>query len=288
MTAVRELSGTTSRGEVAFSTRALLEMLPSFIDGCEYRNELEDVVLLQELAAGRLTRADFHAGSGLGVLRAILLEKASYPGHCDAELQCCVSYARGRVLDFGGGAGDVSAALACAGVDVSYVEINDACRAFARYLFERLGHELQEGARATYDTVLALNVLDHLDDPLDALLAIHDQLNDGGVLVASFTFDRSSNPVHVGGAETILSVEDCLKTHFEEIDWPGKLDEHRVFRKRRPVADAPRNRDGSLAVPPATGPLDADTEIALADEIEITRAGSAWRIRPGATAAVRT
>lgn len=261
----------------ACPTNEMLAALPTFLDQLDHHGELDTVHLLHALTEGRQTRAGYHANAGTGVLRAILQEKAAYPDRSDKELRCCVAYAHGRVLDYGGGAGDLALCLALEGFDVSYAEINPICVAFARYLFQKAELPLQDSIAGQYDTIFALNVLDHLDDPILELDRLCSLLVPGGLFVASFSFDAVSNPVHVGGTELIWAVEDLLKTRFEELHETDILDDHRLFRKRVAALPTPRNSDGSAVLPPTSGGFSAGTRVALSDEIEITRAGGAWR-----------
>jgi SAM-dependent methyltransferase len=112
----------------------------------------------------------------------------------------------GRVLDFGGGSGNLSLALAAAGYDVDFLELSALQKDFVRYRVQR--HELSGRVsvldwwaplhEAEYAMVCAFDVLEHLvglgeilETQIVPALAAH------GVLVESSPFVRTlSNPMH--------------------------------------------------------------------------------------------
>jgi SAM-dependent methyltransferase len=264
----------------AFSTAELIDGLRSYVARQDVGPDgLGDVFLWEDLLAGRIDRARYHDASGRAVLSGILQEKLSFPTQSDEERIRSVACARGRILDFGGGAGDVSLALAEAGFDVTYVDVNRECRRFADHIFAESGLTKSDSIEGRFNTVLALNVLDHLDDPLGALSEIHALLNPGGICILSLSFDGAANPVHVCDPATIDAVEDMLKTHFEEYDSPDRLDHHRLFRKRAKPLTAPVDRDGSLVLPPDGTLRESSATVALAGDIELVRHAGRWLLR---------
>jgi len=101
-----------------------------------------------------------------------------------------------RVIDFGGGRGLLSAALAQSGYDVVLCEINrsDVCgTGAARHLREALGAEfaIEErgigalAGREAFDAAVCRAVLHHVEPLAETLATLRGTLRPGGVLVAS-------------------------------------------------------------------------------------------------------
>jgi 2-polyprenyl-3-methyl-5-hydroxy-6-metoxy-1,4-benzoquinol methylase len=112
----------------------------------------------------------------------------------------------GSVLDFGGGAGRLSFALADRGLAVSYFELNSLQRDFVRFQVARgnVGERLrvvdpwESLPPASFDAIVAVDVLEHLDDLQSTL---DDQLlpalKPTGVIVENSPFVVNvSNPMH--------------------------------------------------------------------------------------------
>lgn len=126
---------------------------------------------------------------------------------------------RGRtdaLYDFGSGAGTLAMLMAQAGVAVTCYEPNRVKRLFlqrrAREL--KIGNllELAEGKPDSYDAVLALNVLDHVADPLAAVEHLARVTHRGGALftVAAFPDDDWHHGPEVG-----VRTERALTRYFE-------------------------------------------------------------------------
>ncbi len=95
-----------------------------------------------------------------------------------------------RYLDFGGGIGTNGILIGREGIDVTIADISDVLQKCARWRLARREIPAQfidlkttplvEGA---YDLISAVDVLEHVADPLETLRTLHGALAPGGVLV---------------------------------------------------------------------------------------------------------
>lgn len=111
-----------------------------------------------------------------------------------------------RFLDFGAGIGTNSILMAQAGLTVTNADISEVMQQFARWRLHRRGIEaafidLKSAAlpREAYDLISAVDVLEHVSNPLEALATLHDALAPGGVLVFDVIASRpdSDRPFHL-------------------------------------------------------------------------------------------
>jgi SAM-dependent methyltransferase/predicted O-methyltransferase YrrM len=110
-----------------------------------------------------------------------------------------------RVLDFGGGTGNLALGLAACGLRVEFRELSALQKDFTRFRLQRYGLEdrveildaWQPLAPARYDAVCAFDVLEHLPDLPGALDEIAGSLVAGGLLLDTPSFGVGlANPMH--------------------------------------------------------------------------------------------
>lgn len=111
-----------------------------------------------------------------------------------------------RVLEFGGGTGDLALRLAAAGIETAYVELNALQREFVRFRVARhgLGDMIAVLAHwepietAAFDAVIAMDVIEHLPNARDVLAGtLLPALRDDGALVENSPFEVNAwNPMH--------------------------------------------------------------------------------------------
>ncbi|MFN9637382.1 MAG: class I SAM-dependent methyltransferase [Synechococcaceae cyanobacterium] len=196
-------------------TAALANLHPGAFDpqqaGAFYEETVGDGHLL-ELAAWHLGSADYIADT----------------------LRLQEQFAGGHVLDFGGGIG--SHALAAAALpqveQVWFVDLNPRNRAFVQWRAEQLGladrirchRDLDDDALpARFDTLVCLDVLEHLPDPAGQLEIFADRLAaDGHALLNWYFFQgfQGEYPFHFDDPLLVEQFFRTLQSRFLEVFHP--------------------------------------------------------------------
>lgn len=146
-------------------------------------------------------------------------------------LRLIVDYAKGDVLDFGGGIGTHSiAATASPNVtSVTYCDINPISRGFVQYRTQQL--QLQETLRchsqladdAVFDTIICFDVMEHLPDPVQQLYEFKRRLKSSGILIINWYFFKGPNgeyPFHLDDPVIIERFFKTLQSNFVEVFHP--------------------------------------------------------------------
>lgn len=114
-----------------------------------------------------------------------------------------LSQSLGRVLDYGAGIGDLALELAARETtDVTYFDVDGESQHYARWRARERGLRLQfirnrENLDGPYDTIILLDVLEHLADPEETLEFLLARLAPGGRLIASIAFGPTkAHPMH--------------------------------------------------------------------------------------------
>ncbi len=111
--------------------------------------------------------------------------------------------ARGRVLDFGGGNGDFSRALARRGFDVTYLDVPGDAAEYLRWRAAREGLAVKvvhdaNALEGPYDVVFCLDVVEHLAELPPVFERFKQLLRPGGRLLATYyNGPTSSAPMHI-------------------------------------------------------------------------------------------
>lgn len=133
------------------------------------------------------------------------------------------------VLDFGAGAGHFSIALALGGAEVDAVEVDAVKASFLAFRGQLagVGSLVHVGLRrSTYDAVLAIDVLDHLEDPAGVLKTLLSRVAPAGRLLTLAQFPNDG--WHQCDPAKVTACSDLLWDAFE-------LGASRVFQNHPPV-----------------------------------------------------
>jgi SAM-dependent methyltransferase len=176
-----------------------------------YEQNVGDAHLL-ELAAWHLNSADYIADT----------------------LRLQQSFAKGELLDFGGGIG--SHALAAAALPtvkrVWYVDLNPHNRAFVEWRAQQLGlaaklatgRDLDDPKLPTrFDTIVCLDVLEHLPNPAGQLEIFATRLKENGTALMNWYFFQGFNgeyPFHFDDPQLVERFFLTLQRDFLEVFHP--------------------------------------------------------------------
>ncbi len=142
-------------------------------------------------------------------------------------------FAFGKVLDFGGGIGTHAiAAAASTNVEhVYFVDLNPYNREFVSERANILGvsksisvhRDLESIPDIKFDTLICLDVLEHLHDPSQQLLTFKSRLSDSAVAILNWYFFKGNEgeyPFHLDDKKMIENFFLTLQSNFIEIFHP--------------------------------------------------------------------
>ena len=153
-------------------------------------------------------------------------------------------FARGQVLDFGGGIGTHAlAAAALSEVDhVWFVDLNPQNRNFVMQRAHALGigdlisahRDLESTGDIRFDTLICLDVLEHIPDPSAQLLAFHKRLSVNSIALMNWYFYKGNSgeyPFHFDDPDLVENFFLTLQSQFVEVFHPFLI----TTRAYRPV-----------------------------------------------------
>lgn len=152
-----------------------------------------------------------------------------------------IAKARGvkRCLDFGSGVGSGALLFAAAGIGVTLADISSTLLDFCRWRFERreisasfIDLKRSSLPKGEFDMILAMDVFEHLADPVEAAELVHDALAPGGVLFARIHAEEDADRPHHIVRDFAPTFARMGELGFAEIWRDGWLWGHQLFEKR--------------------------------------------------------
>ena len=142
-------------------------------------------------------------------------------------------FSKDLVLDFGGGIGTHALANAMSSKveHVFFVDINETNRKFVEYRAKELGVEkkitfcnkIQDTQISKFDTVICLDVLEHLADPATQLKIFNEMMDYDSTALFNWYFykgEKNEYPFHIDDALVIERFFNTLQSNFIEVFHP--------------------------------------------------------------------
>lgn len=128
-----------------------------------------------------------------------------------------VNLAKGRVLDYGGGVGDMCMMAVDKKLEIDYADLSGKTFNFAKWLFKKRGYNIhmidlsKNNIIKKYDTIFCIDVIEHVVKPKDLLKNLIDHLNKDGQLIIT-ALDPIVNEVMPMHFKIAFNPEECLKS----------------------------------------------------------------------------
>ena len=142
-------------------------------------------------------------------------------------------FSRNLVLDFGGGIGThaLANAMSTKVEHVFFVDINKTNRDFVEYRSKKLGVDnkltfcktIQETKISRFDTIVCLDVLEHLSDPAFHLDTFHKIMGPNSIGLFNWYFykgEKNEYPFHIDDVQIVEQFFKTLQSQFVEVFHP--------------------------------------------------------------------
>lgn len=142
-------------------------------------------------------------------------------------------FSRDLVLDFGGGIGTHALANAMSSKveHVFFVDINQKNRNFVKFRAKKLGVEkklsfcktIQDTQILKFDTVVCLDVLEHLSDPASQIEIFNKFMDSNSVALLNWYFykgEKNEYPFHIDEVQIVEKFFKTLQSTFLEVFHP--------------------------------------------------------------------
>ena len=112
---------------------------------------------------------------------------------------------KGCVLDFGGGIGDLSLEIDRRDLQVTYADLEGKTFDFALWLFKKHNRQIKsinltfDGLNDNYDTIICIDVIEHVVEPAKTLKIFAEHLNERGRLIITGPLNQNDDdhPMHI-------------------------------------------------------------------------------------------
>ena len=154
------------------------------------------------------------------------------------------NFSKNLVLDFGGGIGTHALANSMSeNVEhVFFVDINETNREFVKFRAKKLGLEqkisfhksIQDTNVKNFDSIVCLDVLEHLEDPALQLENFHEIMFEDSVSIFNWYFYKGENneyPFHIDDEQLVNKFFETLQKKFLELFHP-MLITTRAYKKK--------------------------------------------------------
>jgi 2-polyprenyl-3-methyl-5-hydroxy-6-metoxy-1,4-benzoquinol methylase len=140
---------------------------------------------------------------------------------------------KGKILDFGGGTGELSIHLATNSLDVDFLEVPGKTMNFAKWRFQRMHLEINTFTSLNhvekYDIIICLDVLETLEKPLAHLRKFHQLLNKNGTLILSI--GEVGSVAHPMNLEKNRAFLENIDKHCQDIGFTDSNFENKFHLK---------------------------------------------------------
>ena len=195
---------------------------------------VNDLAALHPGAFTRTDAGDFYEDK---VGDAHLIDLASWhlnsSNYIADTLRLQQKFAHGKVLDFGGGIGThaLAASFLSEVEHVWFVDLNPQNRRFVEERAKQLGvddqisvfRDLESTHDTIFDSVICLDVLEHLPDPSKQLQIFLEKLSPNGVALMNWYFykgNKGEYPFHFDDPEMIDKFFSTLQSNYLEVFHP--------------------------------------------------------------------